>query len=38
LEKWNGTDTTNALEKRDGTNPADTVERNGTDTANALVS
>jgi hypothetical protein len=38
LEKRHGTDSADAMEERYGANSADTVERNSTDSANALVS
>jgi hypothetical protein len=38
LEKRHSTDSANALEERYGANSADAVERNGADSANALVS
>jgi hypothetical protein len=38
LEKRHSTDSADALEERDGTNSAYTVERNGSDSTNALVS
>jgi hypothetical protein len=38
LEERHSTDSADALEERYGANPADTVERYSTDSANALVS